>query len=175
MLSGSILQSFNFFNSKQSFESLIKTFTEQFKMRILRFSMDIMKLSSYLIVNPIMAYSYGLLFNSVMVVQTSDSMTTFTSSLVPDACLSLCPDKVNLRFTLAVTNHFLCFTLVCSFLLENNLSQYLFFIFNIAKIHVYVRDERFSETSPPISSNDPSIQDAVVNRCTLLTFKVKCK
>ena len=40
--------------------------------------MDIMQQSAYLVVNPITVYSYGFLFNCMMVGQVPDSMKALT-------------------------------------------------------------------------------------------------
>ena len=55
------------------------SFSDQFKKIIKRYkrvgySMDIMRQSACLVVNPIINYSYGFLFNCTMVGQASDSM-----------------------------------------------------------------------------------------------------
>ena len=48
------------------------------------YNLDIMRQSACLVLNPIMVYSYGFLFNCTTVGQASDSMT---DGLVPDAYL----------------------------------------------------------------------------------------
>ena len=45
--------------------------------------MDIMRQSAYLVVNPIMVDSYGLLFNGMMMGQASDKMTALTQNFNP--------------------------------------------------------------------------------------------
>ena len=42
------------------------------------YNMDIMRQSACLVVNPIMVYSYGFLFDCATVGQASDSLTTLT-------------------------------------------------------------------------------------------------
>ena len=56
-------------------------FSDQFKMinkhyKRVGYSMDIMRQSACLVVNPIMVYSYGFLFNCTTVGQASDSMAS---------------------------------------------------------------------------------------------------
>ena len=46
--------------------------------KIVGYSMDIMRHSTYLVVNQITAYIYGFLFNFKTVGQASDSMTALT-------------------------------------------------------------------------------------------------
>ena len=58
-------------------------FSDQFKNMVKRliragYSLDIMRQSACLVLNPITAYSYGFLFNCVTVGQASDSMTALT-------------------------------------------------------------------------------------------------
>ena len=48
------------------------------------YNLDIMRQSACLVLNPIMVYSYGFLFNCTTVGQASDCMT---DGLVPDAYL----------------------------------------------------------------------------------------
>ena len=59
------------------------TVSDQFKMIIKRnkkvgYNIDIMRQSACLVVNPIMVYSYGFLFNCTTVGQASDSMLVLT-------------------------------------------------------------------------------------------------
>ena len=58
-------------------------FSDQFKKIVKRYirveyNLDIMRQSACLVLNPIMVYSYGFLFNCTMVGQASDSMTALT-------------------------------------------------------------------------------------------------
>ena len=58
-------------------------FSDQFKKIVKRYirvgyNLDIMRLSTCLVLNPIMGYSYGFLFNCMTVGQASDSMTALT-------------------------------------------------------------------------------------------------
>ena len=58
-------------------------FSDQFKKIVKRYirvgyNLDIMRQSACLVLNPIMVYSYGFLFNCTTVGQTSDSMTALT-------------------------------------------------------------------------------------------------
>ena len=58
-------------------------FSDQFQKIVKRYirvgnSLDIMRQSACLVLNPIMAYSYGFLFNCTTVGQASDSMTALT-------------------------------------------------------------------------------------------------
>ena len=72
-------------------------FSDQFKKSIKRninvgYNLDVMRQSAYLVLNPIMVYSYGFLFNCMMVGQASDSMTALTLSFnrwVGAWCLSV--------------------------------------------------------------------------------------
>ena len=58
-------------------------FSDQFKKIVKRYirvgyNLDIMRQSACLVLNPIMVYSYGFLFNCTTVGQASDSMTALT-------------------------------------------------------------------------------------------------
>ena len=58
-------------------------FCDQFKKIVKRYirvgyNLDIMRQSACLVLNPITAYSYGLLFNCTTLGQASDSMTALT-------------------------------------------------------------------------------------------------
>ena len=58
-------------------------FSDQFKKKVKRFirvgyNLDIMRQSACLVLNPIMVYSCGFLFNCTTVGQASDSMTALT-------------------------------------------------------------------------------------------------
>ena len=58
-------------------------FSDQFKKIVkryirVRYNLDIMRQSACLVLNPIMVYSYGFLFNYTTVGQASDSMTALT-------------------------------------------------------------------------------------------------
>ena len=58
-------------------------FSDQFKKIVKRYirvgyNLDIMRQSACLVVNPIMVYSYGFLFNCTTVGRASDSMTALT-------------------------------------------------------------------------------------------------
>ena len=58
-------------------------FSDQFKKIVKRYirvgyNLDIMRQSACLVLNPITVYSYGLLFNCMMVGQASDSMMALT-------------------------------------------------------------------------------------------------
>ena len=72
-------------------------FSDQFKKIVKRYirvgySLDIMRQSACLILNPITVYSYGFLFNCMTVGQASDSMTALTLSFnwwVGAPCLSV--------------------------------------------------------------------------------------
>ena len=58
------------------------SFSDQFKKIVKRYrfgyNLDIMRQSARLVLNPIMVYSYGFLFNYTTVGQASDSMTALT-------------------------------------------------------------------------------------------------
>ena len=61
----------------------IPNFSDQFKTIVKRnirvgYNLDIMRQSACLVLNPIMVYSYGFLFNCTMDGQASDSMTALT-------------------------------------------------------------------------------------------------
>ena len=67
------------------FKSIIRkpSFSDHFKMIIkhykrVGYNMDIMRQSACQVVYPITVYSYGILFNSTMLGQASDSMTALT-------------------------------------------------------------------------------------------------
>ena len=69
-------------------------FSDQFKKIVKRYirvvyNLDIMRHSACLVLNPIMDYSYGFLFNCTTVGQASDSMKCIVliGGLVPDAYL----------------------------------------------------------------------------------------
>ena len=72
-------------------------FSDQFKKIVKRYirvgySLDIMRQSACLILNPITVYSYGFLFNCMTVGQASDSMTALTLSFnrwIGAPCLSV--------------------------------------------------------------------------------------
>ena len=59
---------------KPSFSDQFKKIIERYKR--VGYSMDITRQSACLVVNPIIVYSYGFLFNCTMVGQASDSMKT---------------------------------------------------------------------------------------------------
>ena len=68
------------------------------------YSMDIMRQSECLVVNPIKVYSCGYLFNLTTVGKALESMTALQiGRFVPDACLWLDPSWPNMRFSLALT------------------------------------------------------------------------
>ena len=71
------------------------------------YNFDVMRQSACLVLNPIVVYNYGFLFNYMTVGQASDSMTASTYSFhwwVGAWCLSLMdPPWLNLRFSLALT------------------------------------------------------------------------
>ena len=70
-----------FINSNKLLEN--HNFSDQFKkiaQRYVRYryDVDVMRQSACLVLNPIMVYSYGFLFNCMTVGQASDSMTALT-------------------------------------------------------------------------------------------------
>ena len=70
-----------FINSNELLEK--PNFSDQFKKIVKRFirvgyNLDVMRQSACLVLNPIMVYSYGFLFNNTTLGQTSDSMMALT-------------------------------------------------------------------------------------------------
>ena len=62
-----------------------RNYSDQFKMIIKRhikvgYNLDAMQQSACLVLNPIMVYTYGFLFNCTTMGQVSESMTTLTLS-----------------------------------------------------------------------------------------------
>ena len=59
-------------NLSDQFEKIVKRYIR------VGYNLDIMRQSAFLVLNPIMVYSYGFLFNCTTVGQASDSMTALT-------------------------------------------------------------------------------------------------
>ena len=82
-------QGYRYHKIRKAFSKLLQTlrvkpnFSDQFKKIVKRYirvgyNLDIMRQSACLVLNPIMVYSYGFLFNCTTVGQASDSMTALT-------------------------------------------------------------------------------------------------
>ena len=70
-----------FINSNELLENLILVInSKKIVKRYIRvgYNLDILQQSACLVLNPIMVYSYGFLFNCMTVGQASDSMTALT-------------------------------------------------------------------------------------------------
>ena len=70
-----------FINSNELLENLILVInSKKIVKRYIRvgYNLDILQKSACLVLNPIMVYSYGFLFNCMTVGQASDSMTALT-------------------------------------------------------------------------------------------------
>ena len=59
-------------NLSDQFQKIVKRYIKD------GYNLDVMRQSACLVLNPITVYSYGFLFNCVMVAQASDSMTALT-------------------------------------------------------------------------------------------------
>ena len=73
---GDLVYKFERIVGKPNFSDQFKNFVKRFI--IAGYNLDNMRQSACLILNPIMVYSYGFLFNCTTVGQASDSMTALT-------------------------------------------------------------------------------------------------
>ena len=86
---GDLVYKFKRIVGKPNFSDQIDKIIKRYKK--VRYNWDVMRQSTCLILNPIAVYSYGFLFNYMMVGQASGSMMArhiaLIDGLVPDACL----------------------------------------------------------------------------------------
>ena len=73
---GDLVYKFKRIVGKPNFSDLFKKIVKRY-IRV-GYNLDIMRQSACLVLNPIMVYSYGFLFNCTTMGQASDSMTALT-------------------------------------------------------------------------------------------------